>query len=269
MTSSTHPGPSSVMSGSTATETTPYPLAYYDGSSTSTSHGQHGRLFDGLLTASRRAPCPSRGHELYRNPWSGQMQPKMCGAIRCPVCIVSVALRYSAAIALAEPEHFVLLTDVGEAWPTIKVRLNRYRQALRKAGQLVQDAYHVEPNPNGTGHHVHQWAWGGQVDGSSVACAASSAGLGSFTSIKTAYTPSSGRLSYGLKTIIQGGPECGEMPAMAQRYLEVNGGRLVHATRGFWRDGASGGRLAGVRAAAVVASQRHHDRLRTRTQAAA
>lgn len=42
---------------------------------------------------------------------------------------------------------------------------------------------------------------------------------------------------YGLKMILRNRPEVlTELWPSAERYLEFNGGRLVHPSRGFWRD---------------------------------
>jgi hypothetical protein len=64
----------------------------------------------------------------------------MCGAIRCWACIVPVAFNYARAIALAAPDQLLRLSLVGDDWPTIRRRVNRYREHLRKQGLAVQDA---------------------------------------------------------------------------------------------------------------------------------
>lgn len=226
-----------------------HPLDYSDRSSNS---------MVGLppLTAWPWPLCPTKGREVFRDPRTGRLRPRACGTVRCPVCIVPVALRYAAAIALAEPERLVLLTGVAAEWSTIRKQINRYRQAVRKLGAHCQDAYHVEENPAGTGNHVHMWGWGGAIDEAVVSAAANSAGLGLFSGVQQAFVPETGRLVYGMKAVLEDRDTDGAMTAHAERFLELNGGRLLHATRGYWRDGAKGARLGGVRQAAKVAAAR-------------
>lgn len=203
--------------------------------------------------------CPSRGHQQYRSPRTGRYQPKMCGAIRCWVCVVPVALSYARAIALAEPDQLVRLSLVGDDWTTIRGRVNRYRQHLRAQGLAVQDTYHVEANPRGTGNHLHMWIWGDLLLEPTVRNAALSAGMGREVDVRAAYLPEQGvpALTYGMKAVLDRPRHTSSMPVQAEHYLELNGQRLLHSTRSFWRDAATGETLAGVRAAAVAARKRN------------
>lgn len=251
-------------------------LASYDGSSTYQLPSPRRPLHD---TSARPAPpgaalrrdsaladwpwplCPTRGHGLYRSPRTGRLQPKMCGAIRCWACIVPVANGYARAIALAEPDQLLRFSLVGDDWPTIRRRVNRYRQRLRKLGVAVQDAYHVEPNPLGTGNHVHMWVWGDPLLEPSVRDAALAAGMGFEVDVRPAYLldRAAGPMQeYGMKAVLERPEGTSSMPEQAQQYLTLNGGRLLHSTRQFWRDAATGERLSGVRAAAVAARNRTH-----------
>jgi hypothetical protein len=56
-----------------------------------------------------------------------------------------------------------------------------------------------------------------------------------------------------MKTVLDGSPTGASLPAATIAFLEVNGGRLGHATRGFWRDGP-GVPLSGVKEAERVAT---------------
>ncbi len=56
---------------------------------------------------------------------------------------------------------------------------------------------------------------------------------------------------YGVKMAFEVGygMKLAQAEATKQAYLDANGGRLVHATRGFWRDGKGGTPLKGIRVA--------------------
>lgn len=61
-----------------------------------------------------------------------------------------------------------------------------------------------------------------------------------------------------MKAVLERPEGTSSMPEQAQQYLTLNGGRLLHSTRQFWRDAATGERLSGVRAAAVAARNTTH-----------
>jgi hypothetical protein len=114
----------------------------------------------------------------------------------------------------------------------------------------------VEGNPRRTGNHLHMWVWGDYLLEPAVIDAALSAGMGREVDVRQAYLPDRQEvpaLTYGMKAVLDRPKGTSSMPAQAEQYLTVNGQRLVHATRLFWRDGAGGQPLGGVRAAAVAA----------------
>ena len=184
---------------------------------------------------------------------TGLLVPAGCHRLSCPVCVVVLAFRLGAAIGLARPDQQVLLTQVGEDWTTIRRRMNHFRRILKGLGVRSEDVYHVEPNPQGTGCHVHMWRWGDRLARSVVAEAAVRAGMGSFADVQPRRQPSGSPLTYGLKTILNEPSEGMTLSPGAQRYLDLNGNRLCHASRNFWRD-ETGGPLPGVRAAAKQAN---------------
>ncbi len=103
-----------------------------------------------------------------------------------------------------------------------------------------------DQNPAGTGHHIHAWQWGDPLDQGLLRDAALSAGMGDFAEVHPRRAPAGAALTYGMKTVIDGSPVGTELPDATWDYLRLNGGRLLHATRGFWRD-ETGQQLGEVR----------------------
>lgn len=153
----------------------------------------------------------------------------------CPVCVRIVAGRYARAIGLAAPAHQFLLTQVGDDWATIRERVKRFRRIIRRTVDRWEDVVHVEKNPAGTGHHIHGWHWGDEPPVGALIEAAVGAGMGPFADLEPRVLEVGRPLAYGLKTVLEGSPLGTSPPPATRAYLEVNGGRLAHATPGFWR----------------------------------
>lgn len=200
-----------------------------------------------------RPTCPTKGHIVLVNRATGEIRRGACERLVCSVCRPAAARRQSAAIAAAQPDLFVTLTRVGDDWPTIRRRVNRFRDLIRRELDGWQDCYSVEANPRGTGHHAHLFAFAAEpfteVDHGLFGDAAVRAGLGPIVDV-TMFRIDDGakHLGYGLKSALN---PPGEKSSAAEAFLVMNGGRLLHATRGFFRDGAGGG--ARTLAAAIKA----------------
>ncbi len=78
--------------------------------------------------------------------------------------------------------------------------------------------------------------------------AATGAGAGSFCSVQEVRGSSTAQLGYGLKAVRTTPPDRNTFSQDAEDFLRLNGGRLGHPTRGFWRD-ADGRSISGTRAA--------------------
>jgi len=178
--------------------------------------------------------CP-RISGLYLVNWAtGQVVPARCGANFCAYCIARNARNVAKAISLAAPTRAILLTDAPEAWQARRDAVRVLLQRLRRSGLSIEMVWHCEPNPKGTGVHIHGWGHGDRVPMEPFREAAVSAGFGSWVGLSK-MRQRVGRenaVGYGLK-----GVKYGMKHAEAKEYLQVNGGRLCHATRGFWRDG--------------------------------
>lgn len=179
---------------------------------------------------------------------TGQLRPARCQRLSCPFCVHLEALARSAAIWLAKPRRAVrvsLVADEGDPdpWPTVRYRMNKLREHYgRLVGPLGEWAYHVEHNPRLTGFHAHAWQHGPQkVNMAALDECSARAGAG-FCEVETVRSIG-GAATYGLKAVL-GGSGYGmkgtdEDPA---EYLRINGGRLTHHSRGFFRSEA-GARL--------------------------
>lgn len=182
----------------------------------------------------------------------------MCGSLRCHACIVPTALNYARALAFARPTQQIMLTLVGEEHELILERMKRFHRVMRRGGEAFSHAYSVERNPRGTGTHLHGWVHGTPVQEARVAEAAVAAGMGAETwvgTVKTYHGRSGPMIKYGLKSVLDRPDNVQELWPEATDFLRLNGGRLVSATRGFWRNGQSGQTLAGVRPAIAAARE--------------
>lgn len=201
----------------------------------------------------RAVRCPRRPGLSFVNLATGQVVAGGCYSQKCFVCVQTIAWRYACAIGLARPEQHIVLTMAGEDWTKIKLNLTAFRRAIRRQHPGFRDAYHVEPNPRGTGTHVHMWSWGALLDTPAVSDVASRAGMGREALVSPRELAPGAPLSYGVKAVLDAAQTDGMDPAVEQ-FLLLNGGRLAHASRGFWRD-ADGSPIAGVRAAMKAANR--------------
>jgi hypothetical protein len=185
-------------------------------------------------------PCPNRLGRQALNVQTGVLFPASCGRLHCYVCVRAEAFRYSRAIGVVAPTQSILLTRGGLEWPATQKMLNRFRAEIRKKAHRYEDVAHVERN-----------LWGDELDHDTVHASALLAGFGDFAGVEPVRTGTGRALAYGLKTLIAGSNEGPDLPATSQDYLELNGGRLAHATKRFWRD-ADGRPVKGWREAAKL-----------------
>lgn len=168
---------------------------------------------------------------------SGEMVPCRCLANSCPFCGPLNARMVGGAIAMAEPERWGMLTQVGNNWQETRHRMKNLTYRLRaEAGKPFEWCWHIEPNPAGTGHHCHYWQHGRYVPQTLLSATASALGMGEVCTIQR-WRPSKKAITYGLKLAgVTYGLKLAEAEESLEGYLEANGNRLVHASRGFWKD---------------------------------
>lgn len=180
-----------------------------------------------------------------------------CGCNRCPRCLVANTFPIAAALDLARPDYLVTVTHLPTDWPSIRILLHSLVQHLRRRGVEFRWSFSVEPNPSGAGAHAHGWMRGGPLTEAHLVRATEQTQIGLLHKVDT-YT-SARPLSYGLKQV-QGSLRLPVADGLRQQaeFLSLNGGRLVHSSRGFWLD--PHGRPIGIREARRWASPRKESR---------
>ncbi len=183
--------------------------------------------------AGGRTRCERKKNLFLVNGATGEFVPLGCGRMTCPACVPWLAARTAGAIGLAEPERFATLTLVGEDWRTVRARMYRLRYELRKSlGVAFEWAWNVEPNPKGTGHHVHLFEHGAYIPQRLLSRLADKNGMGGVADIRKWEPEGSLSSAYGLKGLLYPTKELREDLDV---FLEANGRRLVHASRGYFR----------------------------------
>ncbi len=168
---------------------------------------------------------------------TAEVRPWRCRRNGCLHCGPVNALLLAGAIAEAMPERLGLLTLVGEEWATRRQRARDFVVDVRSTGVRWEWAWHIEPNPRGSGHHLHFVQHGDRAPVSVVRWAATRRGMGQWVGIHRIRALDRAAM-YGLKLAasaygIKGALESGTLA----QYRAANGGRrLVHTSRGFWRD---------------------------------
>jgi hypothetical protein len=212
---------------------------------------------DSESDSERLERCPRRLREWLWNDVTGVLVPLRCRAHGCPFCIVLNARVTGLAIAGARPTRAILLTQVGRDFPTIRLRVKKLTYRVRQDGFEMHWCWHVEPNPSGDGqHHVHGWQRGDFVPQARLSEIAASEGMGSFVRISR-IRQTAKAVKYGMKLT---GIDYGMKHAEAAEYLEANGKRLVHSSRGFWI-GQEGEKLALREAQSVWAKSVHDEQV--------
>jgi hypothetical protein len=207
------------------------------------SHLQHATVNpDGPRNRARRgARCPHRPTGMVVNRHTGQVVPPQCRRLRCPYCIVPRAIGVGQAIAQAKPNLWVTLTDTGRDWPEVRHGMRMFKQQLRRDGVDGHFAYNLEASHGGRNSHAHLWWRGDAVDRPTLKHAARAGRFGTYLEVGTAFPAAESYkrpiIDYGLKEVLHHRAVSGvDLPPAAHDYLERNGGRLVHNTRGFWLD---------------------------------
>jgi hypothetical protein len=178
--------------------------------------------------------CPRKEDYRWQHEDTGEIRPARCRANFCPWCGPVNASLVAGAISLAGVERMGTLTQVGDDWQTMRARMFRLAYDLRRSHELAW-AWHIEPNPKGTGHHAHFFQRGDFLPQRELSRLADSRGMGKVADIRKWETK--GKAGYGLKLAgVSYGLKQAQAEDTMRTYLRANGGRLVHTTRAFWRD---------------------------------
>lgn len=185
--------------------------------------------------------CERKKYLFLVNGATGEFVPLGCSRMTCPSCSRWLAIRTAGAVGLAEPQRLIRFSLVGDDWQTVRARMSRVVYDLRKAlPGGVELAWNVEPNPKGTGQHIHALEHGSYIPQPLLAEIADRRGMGRNVDIRKWEAQGPLSSAYGLKGVlypIKGA--LGEQEGL-DVFLRCNGRRLIHATRGFFRHGALG-----------------------------
>lgn len=199
--------------------------------------GLSSSLVEIRTTVAPRERCPRRLGWVLVSRSSGLVVPASCKANTCPHCGPLNARAVAGAVALASPERFGTLTMAGDTWQVVRGRLKRLQHRIRASVPESRWCWHVEPNPAGTGQHVHFWQRGGFIPQQALTNLAKREGMGGVTDIRRWKLKPGTAVGYGVKlTGVFYGLKTSEAEGGMSTYLAANGGRLVHASRGWWRD---------------------------------
>lgn len=196
--------------------------------------------------------CPKMRGLLLVSETTGAVYPVRCGRNMCTYCLRVNARVRALAIEYGAPTRAILLTQVGEEWDQVRDRMKRLRHKLAREVKSFEWVWHVEPNPRGTGHHVHAWQRGSFVPQSVLSSLAASEGMGEFARVN-AIRSVKGSSSYGLKGIGYGMKGI-EAQDQGDTYLRTNGRRLTHQSRGFFV--SASGESMGVKGAEKAAKRK-------------
>lgn len=197
-----------------------------------------GRVPSSLANNGEWSHCPRRSEWWFRNDETGELARSRCGANFCPWCAPINAAQTARAMALAEPQRMLRFSLVPTEFQRTRLQMRSVAKWLRRNYGTVELAYHVEPNPSGDGrNHLHAWEHGpAKIPQAALQEACERNGFG-IPDIRR-WRARGGGAGYGLKGI-----SYGMKHEDHETFLRLNGGRLVHHSRAFFRDTANGERL--------------------------
>lgn len=199
--------------------------------------------------------CPSRGDARYFDSDTGAIWSPSCGVNTCAYCIRTNAWRFTRALGVVKPSRYAVFTLLSGDWQTDRASINALFRALDRKGYRLRAAYTIEENPKKTGFHLNVWWWGPDVPQQLLSDVAQSVGWGEVVYVERWR---SGRrdgyglkdaLGYGMKDAVGSSVASPTLTENQETYLRINGGRLLHARRGFWRNGVGGEDLRTAKAA--------------------
>jgi hypothetical protein len=140
-----------------------------------------------------------------------------------------------AAIALAKPDYHMTVTGLPDNWEDIRDGMNRFKRRLAKDLAGFRCWYAVEPNRRGTGHHAHCFVDHVRTTVLQLTEYSQEAGLGLVD--ERPLTPIERGHYYPLKEMrMKSYGSLAEARKGQNRFLDINGSRLGHHTKNFFRD---------------------------------
>ena len=180
--------------------------------------------------------CPRRRGWFLVGGDTGQVIPVKCKASFCGWCGPLRAREVAGAIGLAEPERLVRFSGLRASWAENQWRLEKVVSEVRQAGFVFEYCLHCEWNPKETGYHGHLYQVGAFVPQTFLQSCCLRHGFG-FPDIRKFRRRGGAEVTYGLKLAgLDYGLKLSLRQEALERYLEVNGGRLSHQSRHFFRN---------------------------------
>jgi hypothetical protein len=186
---------------------------------------------------------------VWVNQATGEVRPGRCRANFCEYCgPVNARVWQRAIVDYGRPERMIRLSQFPENFSQTRSQVRDLRRRLVKQGYACEWAWVCERNPRGTGYHGHLMQHGDYIP---------QAQLQDMTGGRIPYVEKlrggSSGAGYALKGA--GGSRymlkgAGGSEALRE-HLELNGGRIVHYSRGFFRS-QSGDTLTGTEARKAV-----------------
>ncbi len=158
----------------------------------------------------------------------------MCKWNWCDYCGPRKAWGYGQLAAASRPERFVTLTLASEHWDVNRARVNNLVHELRRRGYHCQIYWAIEPNPRGTGNHIHALQHGDYVPQALLQSL-----WGAIVHIEAVTTEvgasAGGVAMYVVKGAVVAGYVTKGEGSDLPRHLHLNGNRSAHWSRGFMR----------------------------------
>ena len=189
--------------------------------------------------------CPRVDHRLL-NRKSGLIIPGSCKTYSCAVCGPKKSRSWIPTTAhFGRPERFLTLTALPGTFPEVREYTKDVRRRIHRHGYAIEWAWVVERNPKETGHHAHALTWGDYIPQARLQKI-----LGDRIPHiqKISNVGASG--GYALKGVGAGGYALKGFKGNVEKYwahLDLNGGRPMHFSRGFFRS-QSGERMTATAA---------------------
>jgi hypothetical protein len=200
--------------------------------------------------------CPNTWG-FYFHPETGERVPRRCNRLSCGFCGPLVAYVTAEAIAMSLPTEHWVITRAGRDFQQIRKRMNSVFHKLRATAKF-EAAWVVHLKKGKL--HVHIVAWGGDLFGlEDLTRAARNQGMGPHVEWLDMYDATEVIPRYILRPALVSfdhrDASLEKSEAVLRNHLDINGGRLVHNTKGFWRT-SDRKPLSGLKAARAVAPRR-------------
>ncbi len=160
-----------------------------------------------------------------------------CRRNDCTFCASRNVTLLARAIKRSHPKYFFCITQMADNWSAIKAFMDGLARYLRyHTGHQVSWCYSVEPNPEGTGYHLHGYSHNYLDDRHMTDyCLAHGAGL-----VGVERVPAKAKAHYfgypmGTMRLDQY-PTRDQAVTAREAYRRLNGTLLAHHSRDFFRD---------------------------------